>query len=108
MKTLLLNAGFLILAFGLSLPSAAEPKHGVKPASGFVPDEKTAIAIAVAVWTPIYGEEKIQNEKPYKAILKSGVWQVEGTLPSEYRLGGVAIAEISKDDARVLRVSHGK
>jgi hypothetical protein len=87
---------------------ADEPKHSVKRAEGFVPDEKTAIAIAIAVWSPIYGEEKVQKEKPFKAVLKDGVWYVDGTLPAEYSKGGVVEAEISKADARILRISHGK
>jgi hypothetical protein len=91
-----------ILTIGLLF--ADEPKHSVKREAGFVPDEKTAIAIAV--WLPIYGEE-IQKQKPFKAVLKDGVWHVEGTLPAEYT-GGVALAEISKKDARILRISHGK
>lgn len=83
-------------------------KHSFKPKDGFVPDEKTAIKIAVAVWEPIYGIDKIAREKPYHAKLDTnGVWTVEGSLPAGY-LGGVAIAEIAKDDARILRVSHGK
>ncbi|MEJ0090964.1 MAG: YbbC/YhhH family protein [Limisphaerales bacterium] len=86
---------------------ADESKHNFKPEQGFVPDKKTAIAIAVAVWTPIYGEKQIESEKPFHAVLKSGVWHVEGSLPQNV-LGGVAEAEISKDDARILRISHGK
>ena len=105
MKTLFLLTIGLILTVGLAL--AAETEHNFKPKDGFVPDEKTAIAIAVAVWSPIYGEDKIQGEKPFKATLKNGVWRVEGTLPNGY-IGGVAVAEISKDDARILRVSHGQ
>ena len=95
----------MVLVIGLVF--ADEPKHSFKPEQGFVPDEKTAIAIAVAVWSPIYGEERIQNEKPFKAALKDGVWHVEGSLPRN-TLGGVALAEISKDDARILRISHGQ
>ena len=83
------------------------PKHSYKPKEGYVPDEKTAIKIAVAVWSPIYGEEKIQQEKPFHAVLTNGVWVVEGSLPKGRR-GGVAVAEISKDDGRVLLVSHGR
>ena len=105
MKTLFLLTIGLILTVGLAL--AAETEHNFKPKDGFVPDEKTAIAIAVAVWSPIYGEDKIQGEKPFKATLKNGVWRVEGTLPNGYA-GGVAVAEISKEDARILRVSHGQ
>ena len=105
MKALFILAASLVLTVGLAL--AAETKHNFKPKAGYVPDEKTAIAIAVAVWLPIYGEERIQKGKPFKAVLKDGVWRVEGTLPAGY-LGGVAEAEISKEDARILRISHGQ
>ena len=102
MKNLCLFIAVTLLTVGLSL--AAD----VKPKAGFVPDEKTAIAIAVAVWIPIYGEESIQKEKPFKAVLKDGVWHVDGTLSPEFTRGGTAEAEISKEDARILRISHGR
>jgi hypothetical protein len=76
-----------------------------KPEEGYVPDEETAIAIAVAVWNPIYGKKQIESEKPYHASLKNGVWTVTGSLP-EGSDGGTAIAEISKDNGRILRVIH--
>jgi hypothetical protein len=76
-----------------------------KPKRGYVPDEQTAIAIAVAVWTPIYGKEQIENEKPYHATLNHGIWSVTGSLPEGYD-GGTAFAQIAQDDGRVLRVIH--
>jgi hypothetical protein len=78
-----------------------------KPPNGFVPDEATAIKIAVAIWTPIFGKAKIAKEKPYHAMLKDDIWIVEGSLPEGY-FGGVARAEISKEDGRIVSVSHGK
>jgi hypothetical protein len=63
--------------------------------------------IAVAVWEPIYGAAQLAREKPYHATLRDGVWTVTGSLP-ERTLGDVAIAEISKQDGRILRVSHFK
>jgi NTF2 fold immunity protein len=87
---------------------ADESKYNFKPEQGYVPDEKTAIAIAVAVWSPIYGEKQIESEKPFHAVLKLGVWHVVGNLPQKISPGGVAEAEISKDDAQILRISHGK
>ncbi|MBU1105339.1 MAG: YbbC/YhhH family protein [Candidatus Riflebacteria bacterium] len=93
----------------LLVGAESEGKHNYKPKEGYVPDAETAIAIAVAVWKPIYGKDKIENEKPYQAILASGVWTVESSLPGQGRMvGGVAVAEIAKDDGRILRVSHGK
>ena len=103
MKT---GIGFLlVLVAGVLLAENILP--GFKPKDGFVPDEKTAIAIAVAVWSPVYGEKEIQAEKPYRAILKNGIWHIEGTLP-EATPGGVAVAEISKEDGRVIGVGHGQ
>lgn len=90
-----------------SVHAADAPKHNYKPGAGYVPDEKTAISIAVAVWGPIYGAGKIEKEKPYSAKLINGVWHVSGSL-SNGRVGGTAEAEIQKDDGRIMRVSHGK
>ena len=91
--------------------AADAPKHTVRPRDGYVPDGKTAIRIAVAIWEPIYGEKQIAREKPYLASLTNGVWTVTGSLPRIPFVdvkGGTAIAEISKEDGRILRVSHGK
>lgn len=102
----------LIVFFWLALATSsfaadtAKP-HSVTPKEGLVPREETAVAIAVAVWTPIYGKEAIERQKPYHAKLKDGVWHVTGSLPARWR-GGVALAEIQKADGKILRVSHGK
>ncbi len=84
---------------------AGQPMY--KPAEGFVPTEDVAIVIAVAIWAPIYGVDRIAHEKPYHAKLISGVWWVSGSLPPG-SLGGVAEARIQKTDGRVLGVIHGK
>ena len=91
----------------ISVAFAAEPKHTYTPPAGYVPDAATAIKIAVAVWEPIYGVSQIADEKPYHATLQGGVWTVTGSLP-EGMNGGVALAEISKGDGRIMRISHGK
>lgn len=49
------------------------------PANGCVPDEKTAIKIAEAIWHSIYGD-KIYEEKPFKVKLEDGIWIVKGTF----------------------------
>jgi len=81
-----------------------------KPPSGYVPDAAIAISIAVAVWSPIYGEKQIESEKPYVATLKDEVWTVVGTFhcpAGRHCVGGVALAEISKQDGTILRLIHG-
>ena len=97
----------LSLVFILTGKSNDEEKHLVKPAAGFVPDQKTAITIAKAVLAPIYGEEQILKQEPFKASLKDGVWTVQGTLPKGM-IGGTALAKISQEDARIILVIHGR
>ena len=107
MKTL---TSVVVLALVLVLPAFSVDDlkpHTVIPKEGLVPNEQTAIAIAVAIWIPIYGQQNIDKQKPFKAWLKDGVWHVAGNLPKNM-VGGVAIAEIQKTDAKVIRVSHGK
>jgi hypothetical protein len=87
--------------------------QGYKPAGGYVPDSKTAVKIAEAVLIPVFGEKKIESERPFTATLKNGVWTVEGTLhcpdgTSTSCDGGVAEVRISKNDARILHMLHGK
>jgi len=82
-------------------------KDGYVPKEGFAPTKDVAIKIAVAVWEPIYGAENIARKKPFEATLAEGVWTVKGSLP-EGAKGGVPLAEISKEDGRIIYVSHGK
>ena len=84
---------------------SAKASNPLQPKNRYVPDEQTAIAIAVAVWIPIYGRQQIENEKPYKAKLNNGVWTVTGSLPEGFD-GGTAVAEISQEDGRVLKIIH--
>jgi hypothetical protein len=110
MKSTFIITLAIILLFTPFILSAQE-EYSYKPKDGYVPDAVIAIKIAEAVLVPIYGEKVINEEKPLKAVLKDGVWTVEGTLKcpeGEKCFGGVAIIKISKDDGRVLRVSHGK
>ncbi len=73
--------------------------------NGFVPDQRTAVRIAIAVWGPIYGDDTIAGEKPFVARLSNGVWIVEGSLPDGWD-GGTAYIEINKADGKVLKVTH--
>lgn len=105
-KSILLLAA-IGLATGGGLARSQSPTSYVPP-SGFVPNEATACRIAEAVWIPIYGEEHIATEKPFKAALNGDVWTVTGKDLPPGTGGGVALAEISKRDGRILRVIHGQ
>ena len=111
MKRTIFFIVLIMLISALSVSVSVAQKHSYKPKEGYVPDAETAIKIAEAVLIPIYGEKVINGEKPLKAELKDGIWIITGTLhcPEGHRcLGGVAEIEISKDDGRVLRVTHGE
>jgi hypothetical protein len=99
--------GVAVASIALASVAREPAAHGHKPKEGFVPNAATAVSIAVAVWTPIYGAESISRQKPYRARLDGDTWVVEGSL-SPGMVGGVARAEISKTDGRILRVTHGK
>jgi hypothetical protein len=105
-KTQLLRCLTICCLLLLPLIHGAE-KHNYKPKEGYVPNKETAISIAIAVWLPIYSKEQIESEKPYTAKLNNGIWFVTGSLPNGWN-GGVAEAEISKDDGKIIRISHGK
>ena len=71
-----------------------------------IPNAKTAIKIAEAVWLPIYGK-KIYKEKPFIAKLNSSkIWIVEGSV--YVTKGGAAYIEIQKKDGKILKVYHEK
>lgn len=111
-RFILLFFSFMLINIPVGLAEESQ-RHSVIPKEGFVPDQNTAVQIAVAILGPIYGEEQIEKEKPFNATLKNEIWRVEGSLPKSLFengivLGGVAMVEISKKDARILWVSHGK
>ena len=97
---------FGLVALAGAVAFAAETiAPNFKPKDGYVPDARTAIKIAVAVWEPIYGEQKIAGEKPYQTHLTNGVWTVTGSLPANLQ-GGVAVIEIARNNGRILKVIH--
>jgi hypothetical protein len=79
---------------------------------------RTAVQIAEAVLVPVYGKKQIDSERPFRATLKDGIWTVNGTLrcpdgkggfaPESLCDGGVAVVQISKDDGRIVSMTHGK
>ena len=72
-----------------------------------VPDKKTAISIARAIWLPLYGKS-INREKPYIAYLnKDDIWVVKGTFNGR-QFGGVAYAFIRKKDGQIIYIAHEK
>ncbi len=81
--------------------------HDVLISRKAVDTKETAIALAVAVWTSIYGKETIEKEAPYQAIRIGDCWFITGSLEKGSK-GGTAEAVINATDGRFLNVSHGK
>jgi len=98
---------FLILQGSLAAQGAPTTLHSIVQKEGFVPNQDVAIQIAEAVLAPIYGAESIAEQKPYKVDLTNNVWTVSGTLPHNMR-GGVFLIQLSKKDARIIRITHGQ
>jgi hypothetical protein len=83
---------------------------------GYVPDSETAIRIAESALVPVYGRKQIESERPFTAQLNDDVWTVWGSLHcpdgkggiTDICFGGVARAQISKKDGRILSMGHTK
>lgn len=114
-----LTTTFLALLLVPRLAGAQQPTHGsYVPPQGFVPDSVTAVRIAVAVWTPIYGpyDALVLNDQTVVATLNDGVWTVTRGVPPlnpvpGYMIRGVplspvpidtAVVKIAKRDGRIL------
>ena len=102
----------LILIWGLT--AMLEPgnawtnsKFNYHPASGCVPDAKTAFKIAVAVLTAAYGEKEVAFNKPFVAVLRKGTWTVGGTGDHPGINGGGMEIDIAKSDGRITRIYAG-
>jgi len=76
------------------------------PRDGFVPDESTAIQIAQAVAKAQYGEDRVSKEQPFHARLYGQTWIVKGTLHPQGAYGGTAVVKISKENGRILFMTH--
>src|SRR5579864_2174173 len=88
------------------------------PPEGFVPDSEAAVKIAEALLTPLYGEKRVEDARPFSSHLKDGVWFVDEKLcktgpPFE---GGVSIevckgdwleVQLSERDARAISITVG-
>ena len=81
--------------------------HNVLKRSVVVPTKETAIELAVAVWSPIYGRDQIAKEAPFQAFRVDDCWFVTGSLKKGW-VGGTAEAVIEVADGRFLMISHGQ
>jgi hypothetical protein len=96
-------------AFAVAIGANAVAQNAsFTPRDGFVPDDPTAIAIAEAVLSPIYGHGQVENQRPFTANPKDGTWTVSGRLKNDDQTGGVAVVIIEKATGRIISVTHGR
>lgn len=93
-------------------PAASGPSASGRqlklPEDGVIPDEITAVAVAQAVFRPVFGQEHTKEFLPYHAEFRDGVWTVYGTLKPPGARGGTPQLRINKRDGRVLEVWHSR
>jgi hypothetical protein len=77
------------------------------PPKGFVPDQTTAVLIAEAILTPIYGADEISRQRPFNATEINSQWLVVGSI-KENQVGGVASIVIDKQSGKIIRVTHSR
>jgi len=80
---------------------------GYIPEEGFVSTPEIAIKIAESILIPIYGKEKIEEQKPFLINLENDIWIIEGNS-HEIIEGGTAYIEIDKISGKILKVFHSK
>ena len=98
---------YAVTMFGVLLGASAKAQvprsnESYVPPQGMVPNKETAVRIADAVLTPIYGEIVVERERPYSVTLRRGIWIVKGKVhPGP---GGNLLIEISKRTGCIIRV----
>jgi hypothetical protein len=97
----------IFLVLGSAASNSTEREFSYVPPLGFVPNSAVALDVARAVIVPIYGATNIKKQEPLSVYLDGDIWIVEGKLRKGID-GGVVRVHISKIDARVLHLSHGK
>ena len=93
------------LAYGQSAQASDRLINDAPAIENLVPNAEIAIAIATAVLIPIYGEKQVKFESPFTASLNGSTWLVVGHVPKG-GFGTAATVELSKDDARIIRILH--
>ncbi|MEQ2009488.1 MAG: NTF2 fold immunity protein [Limisphaerales bacterium] len=80
-------------------------ERGVPRTRGYVADAATAIRIAEAVCEPIYGVERLANQRPFHTSYTNGTWIVRGRRAASGQ-AEVLFVEIAERDGRVLKMGY--
>ena len=66
------------------------------------------VNIAEPILFSIYGRKNIVGERPYYAKLIGDYWEMSGSLPSGYSLGGTFFIVINRKTCEIVNLFHGK
>ena len=108
----LLRPCSILVVMTLQLLLGNDVSKGYVPPNGFAPNAETAIAVAEAILKPVYGNNQIESERPFKAVLRGNIWFVTGSVPCNNPPvgamcpGGAAEVRISKRTGQVLFMTH--
>ncbi|MHB1156029.1 MAG: NTF2 fold immunity protein [Phycisphaerales bacterium] len=87
-------------------PRVTAPTTDAQPGINLDLDESSAVRIAEIIFVRVYGEQ-VLKEKPWQVTKTDRAFKIEGSLPDGHH-GGVASLQISRDNAEVMMVPHGK
>ena len=97
----------VVTCFILLSGSVVATQPSTLPKNGVIPDEQTAVGVALVIFRPVYGDEEISKFQPYHAQLERDTWTVYGTLPRGSR-GGTPQLRVRKRDGKVLDIWHSQ
>jgi hypothetical protein len=72
-----------------------------------IKSQETAIKYAETILFEIYGQKKIEKQKPYEVFKIKGYWIIGGTLPKGM-LGGTFLTIINSQNGQIIKLTHGK
>lgn len=80
--------------------------------SGEVSSAEIAFRVAEPILKSGFGEEEIENQKPFSInLINNEIWVIDGTLhqhENEIVMGGTAYMEIRKSNGEIIKILHGK
>jgi len=72
-----------------------------------VSTEDFAVALCEVYISHIYGKEAAEKQKPYKVTDEHDSWRIQGQMQRRV-LGGTFDITISKEDGRIIRLTHSR
>ena len=83
------------------------------PPKGVIQTKGTAIAIGEILLREQFGNEAVDQQKPFEARLEGGIWVISGYVPppsaADHKLGsGKLEIHVRKYDGRVVKILRWK